>query len=225
MGKQEVVCAAENCQARAACKGYCNSHYQRWFKYGDPSAGTWRRPNDGRCAIEGCTKPPRSPTASWCEMHYYRNRRHRPLRAPELQRNQTGRCAVAGCDRSPVGIYCLMHYTRVYRHGSPDVRLPPHAVKGPQHPWWKGDEVSYAGVHRRLRIERGHPQHCDHCGSEAKQTYHWALDRSRARTVRHDEVAGLPFSTDLTAYVRLCVSCHKQFDLEHKATGVASQNL
>lgn len=32
-------CFVEGCDKTARCKGMCNKHYQKWYKYGDPYAG------------------------------------------------------------------------------------------------------------------------------------------------------------------------------------------
>lgn len=32
------MCAVETCERDDFCRGWCNMHYQRWYKYGDPLA-------------------------------------------------------------------------------------------------------------------------------------------------------------------------------------------
>ena len=70
-------CAVETCQREAAPgrRGWCPAHYQKWWKHGDPLANHLPIPNNGKCAVEGCNKPPRSRTSPHCEMHYGRLRR------------------------------------------------------------------------------------------------------------------------------------------------------
>lgn len=72
------VCAVEGCDNSAEKRGWCDKHYQRFWKNGDPTK-TKRTVNDGRCAVDGCSCLPRSPTASHCEKHYMRFRRRGSL--------------------------------------------------------------------------------------------------------------------------------------------------
>lgn len=53
----------------------CGMHYQRAWKHGDPLGGKWNGSNGGRCAVDQCSRTPRSGSSSLCEMHYYRIRR------------------------------------------------------------------------------------------------------------------------------------------------------
>lgn len=34
------MCKETDCDSRAVCKGWCNKHYQRWYKHGDPGCTT-----------------------------------------------------------------------------------------------------------------------------------------------------------------------------------------
>jgi hypothetical protein len=70
-------CAVEACTRAAVCRGWCNTHYQSWYRYGDPlrALGHDREPST-MCSVTGCLKPPRSRHARFCEMHYARVRRH-----------------------------------------------------------------------------------------------------------------------------------------------------
>jgi hypothetical protein len=33
------ICSVEGCGKRSTCRSYCNIHYQRWYRHGDPTAG------------------------------------------------------------------------------------------------------------------------------------------------------------------------------------------
>jgi hypothetical protein len=72
-------------------------------------------------------------------------------------------------------------------------------ARGPLHPRWKGEAVSYNGAHQRVHALRGHANHCEHCGATdpAKQ-YEWASISKNY--------------TDPMDYVQLCKKCHAQFD-------------
>jgi hypothetical protein len=39
----DVTCSVDGCGSRPTCKGFCNPHYQRFYRHGDPLGG--KRPN------------------------------------------------------------------------------------------------------------------------------------------------------------------------------------
>lgn len=66
----------EECQRTVYCKGYCEPHYRRNKRYGDPGPATVRtkRYTDEKCLVEKCSGPPIS--RGWCEKHYGRYKKH-----------------------------------------------------------------------------------------------------------------------------------------------------
>lgn len=77
-------------------------------------------------------------------------------------------------------------------HASPKPR-------GPERSDWKGDAVSYSGLHAWVRRELGTPQKCSNCGTiEAKQ-FEWANKSGK-------------YKRDLGDWIRLCTSCHQKMD-------------
>ena len=69
-----------------------------------------------------------------------------------------------------------------------------------RNPNWKGDSVGYPGIHAWVRKILGQPHVCAHCKTNKKRMYHWA------------NVSG-SYKRDIKDWVRLCVPCHRQFDL------------
>lgn len=70
---------------------------------------------------------------------------------------------------------------------------------------WKGDKVGYGGLHERVRKELGRPEECEHCsktGLKGKQI-HWANKSGK-------------YYTNLDDWLRLCVSCHRKYDINRK---------
>lgn len=67
---------------------------------------------------------------------------------------------------------------------------------------WKGDKVSYAGLHIWVSNTLGRPHNCDLCGNKELQhrQYHWA------------NISG-KYLREITDWMRLCVKCHKNHDL------------
>lgn len=67
---------------------------------------------------------------------------------------------------------------------------------------WLGDNISYGGLHDWIRKEKGSPLACENCpkiGGNSRN-YHWA------------NISG-KYLRDVNDFIRLCVSCHKLFDL------------
>jgi hypothetical protein len=65
---------------------------------------------------------------------------------------------------------------------------------------WKGDKASLIAKHTWVVRRLGKPQHCEHCKTKEKRMYHWA------------NISG-KYKRDLTDWKRLCVPCHKRYDL------------
>lgn len=65
---------------------------------------------------------------------------------------------------------------------------------------WKGVEASLAAKHAWVVRRLGKPNKCEHCGTTKKRMYHWS------------NISG-SYLRDISDYQRLCVPCHKKFDL------------
>lgn len=71
------LCTIEGCGKPYSCKGYCNKHYLRFRKYGDPLQTAFRTPEEKAstiCALEECDLPER--TGGYCNRHYLRLNRY-----------------------------------------------------------------------------------------------------------------------------------------------------
>lgn len=68
------TCVIEGCGGRTdvsgASRGWCLSHYKRWYRYGDPHAG--RKPRF--CSLDDCDR--KHASNGYCAMHYERWRKH-----------------------------------------------------------------------------------------------------------------------------------------------------
>lgn len=66
------TCAVDGCERQARATGWCQAHYQRWFRLGDPLAGgpPVDKPFRGSapCSIDGCDKV--SVARTYCRAHY-----------------------------------------------------------------------------------------------------------------------------------------------------------
>ena len=66
-----MMCSIEGCTGPVAVKsrGWCNKHYIRWRRHGDPNYRT-PRVIESECSIEGCSRGQYART--WCTLHYDR---------------------------------------------------------------------------------------------------------------------------------------------------------
>lgn len=75
---------------------------------------------------------------------------------------------------------------------------------------WKGENVSYAGLHKWVERNLGKANKCTHCWVLNAKKYEWAN-------------VSKEYKRDLTDWISLCVSCHSKFD--NKAIPVLQRNL
>ncbi len=74
--------------------------------------------------------------------------------------------------------------------------------------WWKGDTVGYSALHKWVIKHLGQPDTCEHCGKKGYKTgrswnIQWANKDHKYKRI-------------LTAWLRLCVKCHKEYDIKNK---------
>lgn len=65
---------------------------------------------------------------------------------------------------------------------------------------WKGDEASYYAKHIWVNNQYGKPGLCERCGTQEDRIYQWANISKEFKRERSD-------------WMRLCIPCHKRFDL------------
>lgn len=67
------TCSVEGCEKPTVTRGWCQMHYVRWRRHGDPEALGWN-PVEGSCSVDGCDDPAKS--RGWCNRHYHRWAKH-----------------------------------------------------------------------------------------------------------------------------------------------------
>lgn len=172
---------------------------------------------DGTCLVAGCDRPGTF-ARGFCNPHYKRWRRNGDPGAAEIQRRNPGAiCAVETCDsllgKSGAHGYCRKHVYRFRMNGDPMVTRSPGGPKGEANSGWRGDDIAYPAVHRRLRVLRGRAAEfrCVECSRAA---HHWAYQHT-ASDEKFCEKTGNPYTTDLSHYEPMCRACHAQLDSRH----------
>lgn len=122
------TCSVDGCEQIAVGRGWCNRHYLRWRKHGDPGpADDSRYAPPSPCTIDGCDEPARG--RGWCAMHYLRwLRRGDPLStAHTLRHVATSGYVVVREPTHPLALasgYVYEHRKVVFDAGIP---IPPGA--------------------------------------------------------------------------------------------------
>ena len=80
-------------------------------------------------------------------------------------------------------------------------------IFGEKHYLWKGNKVSYTGLHHWIKKELGSPMKCQDCGTTKAKYYEWA------------NISG-KYKRDTNDFKRLCKKCHSSFDIKSRPRGV-----
>lgn len=104
---EPVTCNHEGCEALAATKGFCRTHYMQFWKYGT----TYGEGSPESCAAINCKRPVSA--LGLCQRHYLSGGEHRI----QGERNTDGTCGVRNCsDHAPVDL-CRSHANRASQYG------------------------------------------------------------------------------------------------------------
>lgn len=162
---------------------------------------------NGTCSIPDCGR--KALMRTWCATHYNRWRETGVVGGPiEPRRKNVGTlCSAPDCARPAVSVgMCSTHYQRSI--GRNKLPLDAPVVRY----GFKGDDITYSGMHMRLKRWRGDAAvfRCIDCDEPAM---HWSYDNADPDE-RIDALSGLAYSTDTEHYEPRCVSCHARFDLQ-----------
>lgn len=76
----DLACKIDWCDKPARTRGWCQAHYRRWQRHGDPlGGGTRHKPRGVPCSIDACGKPAQRQGLCWG--HYRRLREHGDVQA------------------------------------------------------------------------------------------------------------------------------------------------
>lgn len=210
------TCSVDDCTSASYCRGFCTKHYLRFMKHGDPLVV--REVNRAVCVADGCENIARTLNRTLCSTHYSRWKRHVKIDGPVVRcRKAHGTCMVDGCEQKDCGPngYCVKHYGRIKRNGSPYIVIHQRdraRVRGPEHPRWDDEHLTYHAMHFRIRTANGRASErsCADCGKKAQQWSYTHTDPNE----RQSKFGA--YSIDLGFYIPRCISCHKRFDLALK---------
>lgn len=160
------------------------------------------------CKIEGCEGP--SAGRGWCSTHWLRWRKYgdpRHVKVNGVDWNTKSSCSLAGCGRpNHARTFCTMHYTRYLRHGNPAVVAETNGRPT------KGEQPTYAAIHKRLSRGRGAAREfrCVDChGAAASWSYQGGCP-DEIQMMSQGRL--LAYSEDQSRYAPRCTSCHRKFD-------------
>lgn len=129
---KDRTCMADGCERLAVAKRYCNMHYKRILRAGEPGEPTPRIIKGAvapLCTVTGCDK--QSAARGWCSMHYARWRKHGDPNYMRPKPTQSV-CSIQGCDKpAEARGWCDTHWMRWNRWGDPLGTAPPRPGRLP----------------------------------------------------------------------------------------------
>jgi hypothetical protein len=151
-------CTVEGCDGIVIALAFCEKHYRKNRKYGDPLASLHlAAPPDGLCTVGGCGRGGKL-TKGFCAKHYQKWRKYGdPLCGDEYAPPPADSlCTVKDCFNSHFSSgWCRMHYMRMWVNGDMDYHYrenPPdvfYLVTGP-----KGLKFGITNSNRRGEFKR-----------------------------------------------------------------------
>jgi hypothetical protein len=93
----ERTCSINGCDSTARTRGWCNAHYLKWYRKGDPEYRPVARQHTP-CSVEGCERPARG--RGWCNTHYLRWLSKSDLGHAAIRKYNSTRlaCSFEGCE-------------------------------------------------------------------------------------------------------------------------------
>jgi Helix-turn-helix domain len=179
------LCSVPGCHGKHLCRGFCGTHYVRWYE-----RGTTDPPTPGPRSHRRVTATEQAEIAR--------------LYASGLTMREVG----DRLGRSQPTIHLTLHKLGV------EVRRPGQP-SGERHSLWKGQRlISHREFHKYLQRQRGAASNytCA-CGAPAEQwSYHDAGADHEVIDTTAGPTRGLRFSTDVMQYRARCTICHQVYD-------------
>lgn len=112
------TCTYDGCDHIADGRGWCKTHYARWYKHGDVDTVLKGGPPRRTCVAEGCDR--NNAAFGYCGLHHNRLKARGSL---DYAPAKASPCKFDGCDQA-IGArgargYCSLHFKRFYKYGDP----------------------------------------------------------------------------------------------------------
>lgn len=124
------TCLIPECANPSRARGWCQKHYDAWYKHGDPLHKRVLK-RDQTCHAPDCQR--KIHARQWCSMHYGRWLATRSIELPEIRpvakisKDPKGQrlCGIEGCGRKhDARGLCVGHYRRWKLYGDPMSDVP-----------------------------------------------------------------------------------------------------
>lgn len=126
------TCLIQDCENPSRARGWCQKHYDAWYRHGDPLYQRVLR-RDQRCSADGCRNSVHA--RSLCSKHYERlltngtteliANRSKTLTTRSEIIETPGLCELNSCDSKHYSRgLCVAHYERWRRSGNVDEHIP-----------------------------------------------------------------------------------------------------
>lgn len=96
-----TICSVEGCLNEAKSRGFCNAHYGRWKRHGDPLISRRQRTHPPLCTVPDCDRPWYS--LGLCSIHYERLSKHGTIAEPSRRPRYAGTVTAKGYVRFQFG--------------------------------------------------------------------------------------------------------------------------
>lgn len=134
-----TTCSVDGCETPATSRGWCNKHYTRWQRWGDPTIiKRAKKSPHSTCTVDGCNKPHKS--LGYCAAHHKKFSIYGdPLGGPGSGGVKIwGNCEFENCETKAIAHgLCQKHYS-AWRAFLDAERTPEHRSK-------RGDSVDKSG--------------------------------------------------------------------------------
>lgn len=141
----KATCSIPGCDEPSKCRGWCNTHYCRWFHTGDPQTPSRRGlPRD-----------------------------YPPEIVERVRELYESGMTMAEVDKAIGPGFQAQNIMR--RYGIQSRSRAVRDQWGEKHHNWAGDEADYGSLHARVYRRRGNAKECEWCGeNDPGVYYHWA---------------------------------------------------
>lgn len=140
---EHKTCSVEDCYSIVIALGFCDKHYRKNRKYGDPLVSVYSpAPAGGVCTVPGCGRGGKL-TKGFCTKHYQKWRKYGdPVGGKEYMPSPAdGFCTEEDCFEPHFSSgSCRKHYMRWWTNDDMDLR--PMGARGWRNFYYKGDDAT-----------------------------------------------------------------------------------